>query len=105
MNNNEIDACKELLKIENVGNLMAREIIFKISIVSNYYNKNSIVVSDKKLVDLDAEELKKEYSEALELNKQIGDIGTRLDNTLDVMLDIMISQGILPDGKPYEKNK
>ena len=105
MNNDEIDACKELLKIENVGNLMAREIIFKISIVSNYYNKNNIVVSDKKLVDLDAEELKKEYFEALELNKRIGDIGTRLDNTLDVMLDMMISQGILPDGKSYEKNK
>ena len=105
MNNYEEDAYNKLLEIKDIGKTMAYEVIFKISIVENYYGKKNKTISDNKSNDVNNDDLLVKYFEMLEESKRIKKLDAKLDNELDSMLGDLISRGISLDDKPSIKHK
>ena len=105
MNNYEEDAYNKLLEIKDIGKTMAYEVIFKITIVENYYGKKNKTNSDNKSSDVNNDDLLVKYFEMLEESKKIKKLDAKLDNELDSMLGDLISRGISLDAKPSIKHK
>lgn len=105
MNNYEEDAYNKLLEIKDIGKTMAYEVIFKITIVENYYGKKNKAISDNKSSDVNNDDLLVKYFEMLEESKRIKKLDAKLDNELDSMLGDLISRGISLDDKPSIKHK
>lgn len=105
MNNYEEDAYNKLLEIKDIGKTMAYEVIFKITIVENYYGKKNKTISDNKSSDVNNDDLLVKYFEKLEESKRIKELDAKLDNELDSMLGDLISRGISLDDKPSIKHK
>jgi hypothetical protein len=97
MNNYEEDAYNKLLEIKDVGKTMAYEVIFKITIVENYYGKKNKTISDNKSNDVNNDDLLVKYFEMLEESKRIKELDAKLDDMLESMLSEMASKGLLTD--------
>ena len=97
MNNYKTDAYNKLLEIKNVGKAMAYEVIFKITIVKNYYDKMNKSTSENKSDDVDNEDLVTMYFTKLEESKRIKALDAKIDGELDSMLDEMASKGLLTE--------
>ena len=97
MNNYTTDAYNKLIEIKDVGKAMAYEVIFKITIVKNYYDKKNKSTSGNKSDDVDNEDLVIMYFKKLEESKRIKELDAKLDSELDSMLDEMVSKGLLTE--------
>ena len=90
-------------------NACKSEIVFKASIVLNYYDKKNKkeeknTVTLPSLDDIENGDLKEFYSELLELSKQAKEMDSKIEHLIDKALEKLINQGALKE-EPFEKRK
>lgn len=99
-------AKEELAGAYNLGEKGINEIVFKTSIVVDYYSRYE---NSNFTINLPKEEKKSEveemYCELLKIRNQANDLVSNIDNILDKLVEKMYGQGPLDDGNPYVKRK
>lgn len=99
-------AKEELAGAHNLGQKGINEIVFKTSIVVEYYSKHE---NSDFTIKIPNEEKKSEeeelYFELLKIRNQANDLVSNIDNILDKLVEKMYGQGPLDDGNPYVKSK
>ncbi len=96
----------ELAGAYNLGEKGINEIVFKTSIVVDYYSTHE---NSNFTIKTPTEEMKSEdekmYYELLEMRKQANDLVSKMDTMLDKLLERMGSQETEEKGKIYTKGK
>lgn len=96
----------ELAGAYNLGEKGISEIVFKTSIVVDYYSTHE---NSNFTIKTPTEEMKSEdekmYYELLEMRKQANDLVSKMDTMLDKLLERMVGQGTEEKGKFYTKGK
>lgn len=106
INNDEISAYNELSKMKKIGAVSAKEIVFKMSIVLDYYGKKEYIASQVESGAIDNCGVNPTfYHRMLEIGKKIDELKSEYNSLLDEMLEQMVSQETLETGKPYEKRR